>query len=480
MDSGSSRILSIAAVLLGIVSLFVAFSKGQVLGKRSSGDDSDSVTPSGTLSAENLRDGDPGTEAVSMQPDASGAGASDVPSMAQARVQLPRVAVPADKDALEAEATFVVEELLDAYEEDARALHVSAMLNAQLHNTQQAQESWEKCVELEPDIEVFYVNLAAIALDRGDAQAAVDTLRKAMSRGISSTDILHHLGIALLSTGDANEAAEVAQQVLDTNPNAGAHWLILGQAQLKLGETQAAESSLKNAIALGVTTKPAYFALLNATLRNGKREEAMEVQAIYQGFQEEKLAADERYQVLSKAEALRVCLSTLGESAALYQDRQEFETAEHLYLRMLALQPDHKSAINELAAIYQAQGDTREELAVYERLTEVDSLNLLNYLYLAKAASGVGQNDRAEAAIKLAISMSPETVTGYAAMAEFLLEDDQAEKALWYLRRAVRLKPSQEGFRLLARALRSLGREREALEVESASRSLGGPNRQAQ
>lgn len=459
MDSGSSRLLSIAAVLLGIVALVVAFTRGQI-----TRDDARSTSP--VVAVPVVEDPVPATD--SGQPEQ----AMKPPAAMEATLRLPKLEVPAGKDELEAEAKFVVAELLQFYQDDARALHVSAMLNAQLHNTAEAQSQWERCVELEPDVEVYYVNLAAIALDRGDAEAAVETLRAAQQRGIESADMLHHLGVALLSLGEAEQALEIADQVLTGMPNDGAQWLIRGQAQLKLGDTAAAEESLKKAVALGVKTKAAYFSLLNACLRNGKREEAIGYREIYQGFQEKKLAADERYQVLSEAEARRVCISTLGESAALYRQRSEFQSAEHLYLRMLTLSPEHKAALSDLADIYRSSGKLAEEIVVCDRLTEVDPLNLINYLLLAKAASRLGQTEKAEAAIKLAISMSPQSVTGYAAMAQFLMEEDQTEKALWYLKRAVRLKPTKEGMQLLSRALRRLGREREALEVDAAIRTV--------
>lgn len=382
---------------------------------------------------------------------------------------------PATKDELEAEAEAVVAMLLDAMPAEARALHVSAILNAQLHRTERAEELWSKCIELAPESEPYYVNLAAIRLDRGDSEGALESLEQAVTRGLASPDVNHHLAVSLTNLGRAAEAIEVSKQALELLPNSAAHWLVLGQAQLKNGDVIDAEQSLRRAIELGAHGKSVYFSLFNACMRNGKREDAKKYREIYSSFDtEETVSTQDRYQVLSESEALRVATSVFTETALLYRESGRARDAEHLWLRVAALDPSNLSVLSELASLYDSQQRVADERVTRERIVELDSRNLLNYLKLAKCQSACDDPEAAEASIKLAISLAPMTVTGYAAMTDFLNEQQKHEQALWYIEHAVALKPTKQGYALLASTLRQLGREADAQAAEQILAGKGG------
>ena len=403
------------------------------------------------------------------------AGQAQLPTAALATIRLPNSPVTASKDALEAEAEREAKQLIELLPDNANALHVLAMLYAQLHKTAEAEELWVKCVKLDPKSEPYYINLAAIAIDRGDNQLAVDTLRKAIDKGIDSPDINHHLGVALNSLGESTEAAEVAKKTLAGSPNSGAHWFILGQAQQQLGQFAEAEQSLRRAVELGGNSKALYFALFNACMRLGKKDEAIDFKARYDAIKEVKLDVEERYQILSEAEARRVCVSILAEAVALYRAMGDELTAEHLLLRILALDDQNLAACEELVTTYSKRQELANEILIRQRIIELNSTDLLNYLLLAKAQVQAGQPQAAEAQIKLAISLAPQMVTGYAAMADFLLEQQQPSKAQWYVEQAIRLKPTRQGFELLAKTLSAQGKadeSRAALDMAKQADSL--------
>ncbi|GIW97351.1 MAG: hypothetical protein KatS3mg111_0684 [Pirellulaceae bacterium] len=395
--------------------------------------------------------------------------AAEQTSAHSSTVRLPRVPAPATKDQLEQEAYFVVAKLQRDLQGHYAALHVAALLNAQLHKTTEAVQLWRKCLEAAPETEEFYINLAALQLDRGEAHEAEQVLRQAVSRGLTSPDIFHHLSLALVQTGKIDEAAELAKQVLADHPNSGGHWLLLGQAQLKLGQTKEAEASLRKAIELGSGGKSAYFALFNACLRNGNRDDAMKYRDIYLSFDDKSNASSSqnRYQALSEAEARRVCVSVFSEAAALYSATNKWQEAEHLLLRILALEPGNLAACQELARVYEKLDLPVNELVVRERTSELDPFNLMNYLMIAKRAATMNDHAKAEANIKLAISMAPQSIIGYSAMADFQLEIGAPRKALWYVQHALEISPSPQGYRLLAKVWRTLG---DAAQAEQAER----------
>lgn len=392
-------------------------------------------------------------------------------------IRLPANPAVASKEALESEATFVAQRLVKAMPDEPMALHVLAMLEAQLHHTARAAELWTRCIELDPGTEPYYVNLAAIALDRGDSQLAVETLQRAQQNGLNSPNISHHLGVALNSLGRPEEAVEVVRETLESEPRSAAHWLILGQAELQLGKIAEAEKSLRKAVELGAETKAAYFSLFNVCMRLGKREEALGFREKYESFAEDShLPVEDRYQVLSEAEARRICVSVLSEASALLLAIPDAKMAEHLLLRVLALDPENQAACLELADIYTKSKSVGNEIVVRERLLELDRLNLLNYLHLAKAYATGKMPGRAEATIKLGISLAPQTVIGYSAMTDFLLEQKQPAKAQWYVEQALALKPSRQGYELLARTLQAQGKQSEAQQaLQAAAQTDGQP-----
>ena len=410
----------------------------------------------------------PSAGAPAPKPAASLAGENSGQSVQNviATTSLPLKAAPATKEALENEATFVAQQLVDTLPDQAISLHVQAMLYAQLHNTAEAQQLWQRCIELDQKSEPYYVNLAAIAIDRGEIQLAIDTLRSAIAAGIDSLDINHHLGVALNSIGQFEEAAAVAQKVLDASPNSGAHLFILGQAQLQMGDNEKAERSLLRAIELGIRSKAIYFSLFNVSMRLGKKEQAAKYREIYSNFKEKDLDAEERYKVLSEEEARRVCVSVLSEATAIYRAISDLNTAEHLLLRVLALEPENKAGCADLAQLYSDRNELGNEIVARSRMIELDSLNLLNYLFLAKTLDAANKPAEAEAQIKKAISLAPQTVTGYAAMADFLMEQKQPAKAQWYVEQAIRIQPNPQGFELLAKVFRAQGK------TEAAGRAM--------
>ncbi len=388
-------------------------------------------------------------------------------------IEISYTAAPANKDEMEAEAEFVAQKLLDDMSGEPVAIHVNALLSAQLHHTEKAEELWRECIRIDPDTDNYYVNLAAIALDRGDSELAIQTLETAVERGLNSADVSHHLGVALTNVGRPEEGAKVAQTTLEQLPNSAPHWLILGQAKLRLGDSQAAEECLRKAIQLGANSKPAYFALFNACIRNGRKEDAKKFRDIYLAFdQNDGLDVQERYQILSEAEAKRVLTSVLSESATLYFADGQSKEAEHLLLRILALVPNNSSALGQLADVYSATRQLANERLIRRRMVELDPRNLLNYLLLAKLELACENPEAAEAAIRRAISLAPRSVTGYATMADFQLERGRPEEALWYVNYAVALEPSRDAYLLLAKVYRAMSDEDAAQNAEAKIETL--------
>lgn len=395
------------------------------------------------------------------------ADAEQVANLFRPTVSLPYSSAEIPLEELEAECEHVSNELMAILPDEPMAMHVRAMLSAQVHRTEEATDLWQKCIQLAPKTEQYYVNLATLALDRGDSELALSTLKKAREQGLASQDLRHHLCVALTNLGQLEEATEVAEEALAVDPNSAPHWLLLGQARLQLGETEEAEADLRKAIDFGAKTKTAYFSLFNACLQNGKREEAQKFREIYMSFNpNQRVDPKERYRKISESEGRQLLIFILSESAIIYEKSGLVQKAENLLLRALALGPSNHAMAVQIGDFYKRYSQYANERELRKRALELDPGNLMSYLSLAMAHNNCENPEAAEATIKLAISQAPNSVPAYAAMTDFLMERKQPQRAQWYIEQALSLEPSPQGFQLLARTLRAQGKEQEAQSVE--------------
>ncbi len=373
-------------------------------------------------------------------------------------IQLTTIALPASVEQLQGEAEQVANVLRQQYPDLAQALHVVAMLDSQIKKSGEAEKLWRQCIDLDPKQVTYYVNLAAIAMDRGNSQLAADTLQMAIDAGLSNPDVQHHLAVALTKLGRCEEAEVIIQKALTTNAQNAAYWTVLGQAQLKLSKLAEAEVSLKKALQLGTRTANIYFALGNALARQQKTEEAAEYRELFQAMKETKpLDKQQRFQILSTAEARRTAVTILCEAAAVHRQQQNSLESERLLMRAVVLDPATTAPCNMLAELYQQSGMLAEERVVRQRLIELEPLRLVNYLLLAKLCVDLHEPEKAEATLKMALAIRPQAIETFATLAQFYLEQGKAGQARWYAQEAIRRQPSVEGYQFLSVTCKAMG-----------------------
>ncbi|MBI2478198.1 MAG: tetratricopeptide repeat protein [Planctomycetia bacterium] len=383
--------------------------------------------------------------------------------------------VPVTTEELQREAELTARELIARYPTFPGALHVAAMAHSQFRRTAEAEQLWKRCIELAPQNEDYYVNLAAVAMDRGNNEFAVTTLVRAKTLGKPSPDLLHHLAVALMELGRFPEAESTAQEALAERPDSGPLKLVLGQIQLKLGKHQEAEESLREALAFGSGGPSVYFALGNACVRQGKRAEADEFLKRYQELKTSRpLDRQNRVEILSKEEAYRTATVVLTEAATVHFMQRDNLEAERLLLRAIAINPSNVPSYSALAALYQSARMLAEERVVRARLTEVAPHEFGYFVELARVCSQLGEPEAAESALKAAISVTPQDSSAFAMLADFHLATGRPDKARWYAQEAIRREPTPEGYMLLASTCKALGDDETAESAFQMARKLQG------
>ncbi len=393
------------------------------------------------------------------------------PIVKVASVSLPTLPVAGTADGFDQEALATAKALVARYPNRAQALHVLALLEAQLRHSAEADKLWRKCVELAPGEDIYLTNLAANAVNRGDSEGAIEFLSDLAAKGKASPDALHNYAASLMNVGRLDEALNVIQDATQRATNSPSHWLLFGQIQLKRGEAIEAESHIRRAIELGGETSTSCFNMSAALARQGKKEEAAEYRKRYNELtKKEPITAENRYQVLSEAESRRNLITVLVEGGAIYGKNGDILKAESLLLRALALDPRELSAATSLADLYLAANMFAEERVARRRIQELTPSDFETYLRLAKASVNAGEPEAGAAVLKNAIALAPNRVEGFASLAQLYLANREPQKALYYAQEAVALQPSREGFQFVATVYNELGKpaEAEAARAEAA------------
>ena len=368
-----------------------------------------------------------------------------------ATLHLVREPVEISGEMLQAEIELVASDLQNQFPKLPDALHVVAMMKAQTRQFSDAQKLWEECTRLAPKKEIYRVNLASIAMEMGDNELAIRVLNDGAGMGFDSFDFLHHLAIALSKLGRYEEAVATLQKSIQKFPNDSSNWILFGQAQLEQGQSSDAEASFRKAMEMGAATPNVFLGLGNACARQGKREEAAKHLKTYSELMsKDRLSGQERYQVLSEKEIRRTASTVLTEAATVYFRLKDNRQTERLLMRCVALAPKDLSGLRALADLYFKTKMLSEERVVRERILELGSNQFQDCVDLAKVCAQLQDNKSAEAALKLAMTLSPNSIEPYATLAQFHLTSGDLDHARWFAQQAIERQPTAEGFRFLA------------------------------
>lgn len=400
----------------------------------------------------------------------------------EATITLPVTAVDAPNEQLRDEAVAEVEALQSQFPNHPGAMHVAAMLYAGLQQTEKAEEIWKQCIALDSRYVGPRVGLANVLTDRGQDEQAVEILTAAIEDNCVSPQAYHLLAEVLTKLGRLTEAEATLQEGLKRYPDVSELWFLLGQTQNQLQQFAAAEMSLKKALALGHGSPTIYFALSNACVRQGKKDEAAEYR---KRFGEMKAASAQETEDQPFHEryggALRpMVTSTIAAAAAVHAKENDPSEAERLFVRALNLMPDNPQILGELAALYLRTGRLADTKAVHERLVELEPENAYHHINLASVAAELGDFGRAEAALKRAIELKPDSALPQISLAQLYLQSGNFAMARSVAENSIRLTPTAQGYGILAAAAQALGDTATArIATETAQRlAAGGPPRQ--
>ena len=266
-----------------------------------------------------------------------------------------------------AEAQACLDDLLQRQPDDFDALVRRGLTARNMGWYADAIKFYQRALNLRPDVDAVRLALAEIevALGQfGDAQREFEQLRQ---RQPANPSVLFGLGRALAGQGSKEQALELFDRVLATNPT---DWKALserGWIAVQLDRPIEGEGYLRGAVAWAPPDLPILTRLADCLRLNGKQEEA--------------------HQYRDRADRLRADLQRAGELGDLIRDKNpadpalryelgcillrlgKKQDALHWLLTALEKDPGHVKTHEQLIEFYQSVGD-RQRAEQHRRFLE--------------------------------------------------------------------------------------------------------------
>ncbi|MFO7904022.1 MAG: tetratricopeptide repeat protein [Planctomycetota bacterium] len=374
------------------------------------------------------------------------------PVDAAAVLGLPR-ALPENVEEINEEALAVgkltVKTLPDHPEAHARM----AFTHLQLGQDREALASWRKVVELDEDFSDAYLGMGTILKDLGETEEAIAAFRKGIARNPDLEHAYRELTEVLLREGKAEEALEVARQCAERFPTVCEHHFWLGQTYKELGQYEKALESHKEAVRIDPQFTLSHHALVSICARLGKREKAVEYRERFAELKEQELERDRNrardYDDFITQRAALVKRHVL--SGMLQVKAGDPTIAEAHWLRASAIDPEDRATRKALASLYERQARPAAALQVLEELIELEPENSDHRVRKGRLLVRMEAWSKAKKPLTKAIQLDSEAGEAHLLLAQVHLGTGaDLSTARSHAETGVRLKPSPDGFALLA------------------------------
>ena len=326
----------------------------------------------------------------------------------------------------------------------------------------EARDAYRRAAELDPGEALWRLHEAIATRQAGDFPGAVALLREVARQAPAVAAAQQRLGLALLETGDLEEARGAFGRLSELRPELPQGWSGLGEVLLALRQPGEALPLLERAVALAPQDRRARYLLGLAYRGVGRLEEARVELARGVGAATAYLPDPFTAQVDEAAVHLT---ARVDRAQALLQARRPGE-AEALLEAVLTDHPENVTVLNNLAIARMHLGDLESARELLERALEIDDRRFSTYLNLASWAQRSGQPERALELTAEAVARGPEVARAHVGHAQSLLRLGRLAEAAESLDRALELDFRDPQAMLTLGAVRlRLGQPEKALPV---------------
>ncbi|MFW6170144.1 MAG: tetratricopeptide repeat protein [Planctomycetota bacterium] len=323
----------------------------------------------------------------------------------------------------------------------------------QLGQDREALESWRKVVELDEDFSDAYLGMGSILKDLGEHEKAIAAFRKGIELDPDLEHAYRELTELLLLEGKPEEALQVAQECVDRFPSVREHHFWLGQTYKQLGDYEKAFESHQEAVRIDPEFTLSHHALAPLCARLGKREKAVKYRERFAELKEEELERDRNrartYDDFLTQRAPLVKRHVL--SGVLQLKSGNPRIAEAHWLRASAIDPEDRATRKALASLYEKQARPAAAIQVLQELIGLEPNNPQHRIGKGRLLVRMESWSKAKKPLTTAIALDGEAAEAHLLLAQVHLGlGADLATARSHAERGVRLKPSPDGYALLA------------------------------
>ncbi|HSZ56933.1 MAG TPA: tetratricopeptide repeat protein, partial [Tepidisphaeraceae bacterium] len=311
------------------------------------------------------------------------------------------------------EASSTCQQLLATEPSDAEALHLMAILSAQLGLIAQSEQFFRKAIDANPNVAAYPANLASLLAQPGRVAEAIELYRRALLLAPTIADLHNNLGNALKVADRLDEAMDAYRQALRYRPD-------FAEARNNLGVVLRQRRRLAEAI---------------AEFRHAVR-----------------LQPDRAEMQINLAQALK-------EDGAL-------EQAGAAARQAVALRPDLPAAHLAHAEVLLEQGDVESAIETYQRVRQLDPANAVGLIGIGSALKSKGDIGGAIKAFATSVTAHPDSIDACNNLGGALMQAWRLDEAVSCFRDGLaRGLASPEVCGNLGNALKEQGELDEAIEA---------------
>jgi len=288
------------------------------------------------------------------------------------------------------------------------------------------------------------------------------------------------LALQYYHAGRLSKAAEIYQQVLDTDPSNVEACHILGVVYTHLdGKVETAIQLLRKAIRIRPNIAEAHSNLGNALQKSGKTEEAIasyrkalainpKLAAIHNNLGNALLEIgriDEAISCFQNALVLKPdfvdVYCRLG--SVLFKEGRVAEAVNN-YRKALAINPNYAEIYNNLGNIYQQAGRLDDAIDNFQKAISVKPDFAEAYNNLGSALRESGRSEEAISCLRMALSTKPDFAEAHSNLGNALQDAGRLEEAIGSFKKAIALKPNfAETYFNLGNLLQQSGKAEDAI-----------------
>lgn len=288
-----------------------------------------------------------------------------------------RVATQLQNENKQAQATIILNNILDVDPMHAGALHLSGIIAYQAGNIASGIQFIQKAIECNASVSLFHSNLGEMFRQLKDNERSIECGKRAVSLDSNSAVALSNLGIAYYDAKEYEKAESCHRQALSLHPTLSASLNNLGSIYKTKGKTQEAIAFYQSAI----TANPYFVEPINN----------LGIMLTDLNQFEEALQHFERALTLNSN-----CAESYYGIAKVHLCQNNFILSEQHINKAIAINKNKSEFYHLLAEIYYEQGKHEKTLHILNHALSIDATSASLHLYKGSVLMEIGESSSAE------------------------------------------------------------------------------------